>query len=280
LTREQANGAYVVNGSNVAAVDVPSIEAAFEMMDEAKILFSHPIKYIILTHADYDHVNGLPAFLDQPVTIFCSQRILNQENLKSNPAISQRNVFKSQNLPYKADLENRQYNATFVGVQGNMHFYLSGLDIELFTLQGTAHSPWDMFVRLPQDQCLCTGDVAIATDYLYFANANIDNWIKCLKILSLEKGLYILPGHGDIYPYEKLTEVAEYIDFIRKTSKRCLSELPEGQLKEMNDEKIDAIVSSYLSSPDPDSLVIKQKSGTQAQIHLHMVIRYLLDQSY
>ncbi len=70
--RRQSNGAFLVLGEVVATVDATTIEAAEEMLQEAVEVFGHPLRYVFLTHGDGDHVAGLPVFLAQPLTIFCS----------------------------------------------------------------------------------------------------------------------------------------------------------------------------------------------------------------
>ncbi|HEY5466247.1 MAG TPA: MBL fold metallo-hydrolase, partial [Clostridia bacterium] len=119
--RHQCNGAFLVSGDTVAAVDVPSMEAAQEMMDESAELFGLPIRYVFLTHGDADHVEGLPLFLDQPVTVFCSHRLIGQ-----------------------IAPEGTSHKAVFAGVDGVLGLRIGALDVELSTIQGTAHSPRDM----------------------------------------------------------------------------------------------------------------------------------------
>jgi hypothetical protein len=45
LGRGQCNGVYIMDGGTVAAVDVPTPEAAIEMENEIKELFGLPLRY-------------------------------------------------------------------------------------------------------------------------------------------------------------------------------------------------------------------------------------------
>ena len=111
----QCDGAYIVSGGTVCAVEAPSVEGMAEMAEEAQILFGKPIRYYFLTHNDWDHTDGLPALYDQPAAIFCSKNMVD--------------MFAPKDKPCKA---------TFIGVQGTLKLRLEGYDVELTTHYATA----------------------------------------------------------------------------------------------------------------------------------------------
>lgn len=124
--RKQCNGAYLISEGIVGAVDVPSAEAAAEMREEALMLFGQPIRYIFLTHGHHDHVRGLPAMLEQPVTVFCSDSLIDQ-----------------------VKPEGVQSNTLFAGVKNTMRLVMGNLEIQLIKPEGVMHSPHDMFINIP-----------------------------------------------------------------------------------------------------------------------------------
>lgn len=248
--RGQSNGAYLVSGSTVAAVDVPTMEAAHEMMEESERLFGHPIQTVFITHGHEDHVGGLPVFLDQPVTLFCSHRL------------------KEQITPAE-----KSFMSSIVGVNGKLSLNFAGLDIDLITLAYTAHSPCDLFIHLPKEQILCTGDAAVEFETLYFHEADVENWIASLRALSANPGKWILPGHGHVYPHTHLEDVAFFIETLDRAACHCLERLSPDGIRDMDEQEINAHISGYLSGNDADAFTIRQKAGNDAERELRMVFQ-------
>ena len=250
--RHQCNGAFLVSGETVAAVDVPSMEAAQEMMDESVELFGFPIRYIFLTHGDADHVEGLPLFLDQPVTVFCSHRLIGQ-----------------------IAPEGTARKAVFIGVDGALRLRIGTLDVELSTIQGTAHSPRDMFIRLLHEQIVCTGDTAVEFQTLYYHAADVENWIATLRKLYARGGQSILPGHGEVYPYSHLDAVADFMETVLRAARKCMEPLSRAEILGLEEAKIDEMVAGFYAGGDADALIIREKAGNDAERELRMVIQAL-----
>ncbi len=251
--RSQCNGAFLVSGDVVAAVDVPSMEAAQEMMDEAAALFGNPIRYIFLTHGDADHVDGLPRFADQPVTVFCSHRLIGQV---APEGVSQK--------------------AAFVGVDGVLRVRIGAMDVELSTLQGTAHSRCDLFIRMVREQMVCTGDTAVEFQTLYFHAADVENWIATLRALYARGGQAILPGHGDVYPYRHLEAVADYMEIVMRAARACLEDLSPSQVTDLDEAKAGELAAKYLAMDHADARTIRAKAGDHAEREVRMVIEALV----
>lgn len=239
LARGQCNSVYFVGPSGVAVLDVPTREAAHEFVSECKLLFNKPIRTVLLTHGDGDHVDGLPAFLDKDVTVYCSRRLFS----KLAPV-------------------GKGYKAAFVAVDGMMRMSLpGGLELELFTLPDITHSHWDMFVRIPSEKTLCTGDAVVEYPTLYFHNANTFTWSAQLKALAERNDRIVLPGHGPIYPYSYVGEVAEYLETVYRAARQCFKRFKPVELEKISVEKINAVLSAYFAEEGADARELIKKAG-------------------
>ena len=253
MTRGQCNGAYFFSDGVVGVVDVPTREGAREIVEESQLLFDQPVSVIFITHGHDDHVDGLPAFLDRPVTIFCAQRLVDRIPAGEGPQ-----------------------RATVVGVRDRTRVRMAGMQVECLALEGTVHSPWDMLIRVPQAELVCTGDTVVDLSLLHFHSANVDNWIATLRSLSAESGALILPGHGEIYPWSMVADTADFIETLRAAGTLCLSRLSAGEITRISEDRINEIVSAYLSGDSPEAMRIHARAGVGAVRELRMVLRNLL----
>ena len=97
-----------------------------------------------------------------------------------------------------------------------LNFNLADITLNLIYF-GSAHSGSDIFIHIPQERILITGDVFLDKGWLpLFANQeklDINRWIDVLNsLLAEEIGIkQIIPGHRDIWPKEKLVLWRDYI---------------------------------------------------------------------
>ncbi|MDR0839146.1 MAG: MBL fold metallo-hydrolase, partial [Oscillospiraceae bacterium] len=189
LERMQCNSYYVVGDSGVGVVDVATPESAREMLEEIELLFKKPLRYIFITHNHEDHSSGLPEYVNLPVTIFCSHKCA-------------------------YDIAKLGGSAAIVGVHGPLMFLLDGYRVDLRALDDIAHSPWDMLVRIPEERAVCTGDLVVEYQTLFFHYANPERWIANLRELARGSDEFVLPGHGGVYPAAYISDVADFLELL------------------------------------------------------------------
>jgi glyoxylase-like metal-dependent hydrolase (beta-lactamase superfamily II) len=242
--RGQCNGAFIVGRAGVAVVDTPP--GAAEMYEEAEKLFHKPITAVFLTHGHGDHAEGLGDFINRDMTIYCSRCLL--ETLSAE------------------DVSRR---AVIAGVDGTLTIDFSGVAIECLTLGNTAHSKWDMFIRLIEPGVLCTGDSVVEFQTAFFHGADIGSWIPSLRRLGGLNCKYILSGHGpSLFPYSYLDEFAEFLSAVERAARASMKRYkPDPALNDkqrfadISAEKAAALVEEYWAEKTADTVFLEEKAG-------------------
>ena len=178
-----ANTAFYVRGDEVVAVDAKMTpEAAAEMIAAIRGVTSLPLKTLVITHSDGDHVNGLPGFpkgLD----------IVAHETCKSDMAAA------AATLPALGDyLPTR----TYAGPRLALRTGERPVELAYF---GPAHTSGDTVVIFPEEKAVFVGDLLfVGRDPLVHRHkgGNSFGYVRTLEgLLALrpEIGIF-LSGHA------------------------------------------------------------------------------------
>jgi glyoxylase-like metal-dependent hydrolase (beta-lactamase superfamily II) len=134
-----ANAGVIVGKKEVVVIDAKMTgDSATAMLAEIAKVTPNPLKYVVLTHSDGDHVNGLAGF-PKGVAIVAhpSSRSDMEEAFKSTPALQ----------PYLP-----------AETTAGKTLPLDGVRVELLHF-GPAHTSGDLVVFLPQQRIAFTGDL-------------------------------------------------------------------------------------------------------------------------
>ena len=160
--------------------------------------------------------------------------------------------------------------------------------IPAYSIEETAHSRGDIFVLLPDDGYLCTGDTVGTPKYLYFQEADPERWAHNILKLKHCGAEHILPGHGDIYGLDAIDITAEQIKNLLSVAREYLAVLPPVVLDGYNlasvadaasDElpSLDTFVSKLIDEDSPVIRSIVDNAGEkEARREIRMMLRYQL----
>ncbi|MBC8358734.1 MAG: MBL fold metallo-hydrolase [Candidatus Aminicenantes bacterium] len=176
-----ANTGFIITEKEVLVIDAKmSEESAKQMIAEIKKLTSNPMKYVIITHSDGDHINGLVGF-PPDVTV-----------------VSHHQTRKDMDEAFK-EPKQRLY-LPILTFSKKLKLYSGNKTIKLFYF-GPAHTSGDIVVYIPDEKVAFLGDLLfLGRDPLVHKHKNGNSFglVKTLKnILKLDADTFV-HGHGDI----------------------------------------------------------------------------------
>ena len=222
ITVAGMNVTVQVGKSGVVLVDAPPADAVQAVMTEVRKLTDKPVRFIVNTSADADHVGGnaalVSAVVGRDVRGAPLGALTGLGAMLGRPAIiAHTNVLgrmsKAVPAPLAASLPTTEY------FQPSMDFF-NGEAIVLSHQQG--HTDGDSLVFMRRSDVIVTGDVFTPGRYPSIDVArggSVQGLVRALtEILALavpeafaEGGTKIIPGHGRV---AEETDVAEFRDMV------------------------------------------------------------------
>lgn len=202
------NGGIIVGDEGVLLVDslrVPSF--ARHLIEDVRKLTDKPIRYVIDTHSHWDHSWGNEEFPDSTIIghANCRAEML---DLEAREWWMNRVVSSGESWSEEAKTVNvTPPNLTF---DEKMSLYFAGRRIDLLYL-GRAHTSGDVFIHLPDDRLLFTGDVAQDGGVPFMLDGYLEDWVGTdtrLTELDCER---FMAGHGPIGEPPALLEARDFI---------------------------------------------------------------------
>lgn len=180
-----ANTGFFIGKTSVLAIDAKMTAAASKQeVDEIKKLTPNPIRMMVITHSDGDHVNGLDGFPEGMKIIAHARTKKDMEVAFKEPPLQALQAF----LPKQ------------IFTDPAFALSLDGESVRLFHF-GPAHTSGDIVVYFPAAKVAFVGDlVFIGRDPLIHRQKGGTSFglVKNLKeILALDADTFI-PGHGEI----------------------------------------------------------------------------------
>jgi cyclase len=221
------NAAIIVLGDSVLVVDTHSKpSAARALIEQIKKLTPKPVKYVVNTHFHWDHYQGNEAY---PSSWPAGVEIISSEATRQNiqrlgiPRIKNEIVTMPQEIAnLKNDLEKASTADQKAAIQENLRqaeAYFGELKLMQITLPtmtfdrslilrrgsrtveilwlGRAHTDGDVFVFLPNEKVIVTGD-ALHGWTPFMGDSYPYEWIQTLDAAEKLDFHSVLGGHGDV----------------------------------------------------------------------------------
>ena len=276
------NAAIILLDDGVLVVDTHSKpSAARALIEQIKKLTNKPVRYVVNTHFHWDHYQGnqaYPSSWPAGVEIIASEatranieqrgipRVKHEiatmpreiEQLKSDwekaSDPKQKDELHSnlvQAEAYLAELRSMQVTLPTVTFDRSLILYRPSRTVEILWL-GNAHTNGDVFVYLPLEKVLVTGD-ALHGWTPYMGDSYPYDWIRTLDAAEKLDFNQVIGGHGDVMRGKEKFELwKQYFRDLMDETARAYAR--GASLDDAEKEVSKILAAKYADKFDPDFL--------------------------
>ena len=274
------NAAIIILGDAVLVVDTHSKpSAARALIEQIKKLTPKPVKFVVNTHFHWDHYQGnqaYPSSWPAGVEIISSEatrenierigipRVKNEivttpqeiANLKKDlekastaeqKSAIQENIRQAE--AYFAELKSMQVTLPTMTFDRSLILRRAGRTVEILSL-GRAHTDGDVFVFLPNEKVIVTGD-ALHGWTPFMGDSYPYDWIQTLDTAEKLDFNSVLGGHGDVMHGKLRFEL--WKSYFRDLMDRTAAGYAEGATPDEARKTVaDFLVKKYADKFDPN----------------------------
>jgi cyclase len=274
------NAAIIILGDGVLVVDTHSKpSAARALIEQIKKLTPKPVKFVVNTHFHWDHYQGNEAY---PSSWPAGVEIISSEATRQNiqrigiPRVKNEIVTMPREIAnLKAELEKASAAEHKAAIQENLRqaeAYFAELKLMQITLPtmtfdrslilrrgsrtveilwlGRAHTDGDVFVFLPNEKFLATGD-ALHGWTPFMLDSYPYEWIQTLDATEKLDFHTVLGGHGDVIHGKLRFEL--WKEYFQDLMDRTAAAYAEGATLEQAQKSVSAFLTrKYAAQFDPN----------------------------
>lgn len=202
------NAGFIIGDKGVLVIDslrVPSF--ARDLIQDVRHVTSKPVQYVIDTHAHWDHAWGNEEF---PEAVIIGHENCYREMVDVEWNKEWRDKVVAANDPWSEEARLVNITPPNLTFETSMRLYFGGREI-ILRYFGKAHTSGDIFIHLPADKIVFTGDVAQDGGVPYFADSYPDEWPDTAdRLVELPVERFV-SGHGPVGNHEALAGARDFI---------------------------------------------------------------------
>jgi glyoxylase-like metal-dependent hydrolase (beta-lactamase superfamily II) len=223
-------GLVVGSGASLLVDTLFDLPLTREMLEGLRpVTDRYPLRTLVNTHSDPDHVNGNELLAARDVEIVASEaaaELMTQEALDAVAKVKHlpgtlgdfaRHIFG----PFELDgVTATGPDRTFTG---EASVDVGGREVRLIQV-GPAHTPGDALVHVPDARLLYAGDVLFVGGTPIAWAGPIERWIAALDLVLDMDVATIVPGHGPVSGKSEVAEMREYLVTVEAQARRRYEE--------------------------------------------------------
>jgi len=206
----------IVTGDGVVLVDPGgSFNGAKQIHETIRGITDKPVRLVINTGGQDHRWIGNGYFKAQGARIIASKAAVADQRARTTDQLVALNSMVGEKLA--AGTEPVHAGETF---EDRHEIEISGLRLVL-RHAGTAHTPGDSFVWLPQKKVVFTGDIVYVERLLAVsAESRSSSWVKVFEEMAALKPDHVIPGHGPATTLARArADTYDYLVALRKQVK-------------------------------------------------------------
>jgi glyoxylase-like metal-dependent hydrolase (beta-lactamase superfamily II) len=191
----RSNAGFVVTRTGVIVIDALASPAQGKaLLRTIRTITPLPVKWLILTHHHPDHTFGAIVFKRAGATIIAhpDRRTLASEDGDDAMVSAWTGVLGLREMQGFAFADTPD-----IAVARDTTLLLGGRTIEI-EVPGTAHTPGDLVIWLPDVRVLFAGDLLIEDGVAMVVDGSSSGLLTALDRIEELKPLAVMPGHGRI----------------------------------------------------------------------------------
>ena len=215
------NAGIIIGDDSVLVIDslrVPSF--ARDLIQDVKTITEKPIGFVIDTHSHWDHSWGNEEFPDATIIGHknCYAEMIDMEWNEE-----WRKKVASSNDPWSEEGSLVNITPPNMTFETSMQLYFGGRELDLKYF-GRAHTSGDIYIHLPKEKIVFTGDVAQDGGVPYLGDCYPADWPETdnqLASLPIER---FMSGHGPIGDHNALVEAKDFIHTLVDSVKHAIAD--------------------------------------------------------
>jgi len=215
------NAGIIVGDESVLVIDslrVPSF--ARDLIKDVKDITNKPIKFVIDTHSHWDHSWGNEEFPDATII---GHKNCYAEMVDVEWNEQWRKKVTSSNDPWSEEGNIVNITPPNMTFETSMQMYFGGRELDLKYF-GKAHTSGDIYIHLPNEKIVFTGDVAQDGGVPYLGDCYPVDWPETdnkLAALPIER---FVSGHGPIGNHQALQGARDFIHNLVNSVKYAIAD--------------------------------------------------------
>lgn len=202
-----ANAGIVIGADGVLVIDtLATAKEGKRLLKDIRAITKKPIKYVVTTHAHFDHALGSSVFTDLGATLVGHE--LDRAYLAKNGENMLKKIQSFGLTPQ--DLEGTSIVLPSLTFTERLTIRLGGETIELIHLTAS-HTQGSTLVYLPRQKVLFAGDALFTDFHPFMGEGDIPGWVKTLDFMEGLDATAIVPGHGPLSTKKDVAEMRDYI---------------------------------------------------------------------